>query len=713
MNLAVRFGKYSLDLSRRSTSDADGPWPADDPRYYTTLSRTSAAGVRVTPETALWAPAVFACVKLISQTIASQPIHVYRRTAGGKAREDDHPLAFLLNHEPNPELNAFEFWETMVAHLELRGNAYAEIQRTAATGDIFALWPLHPDRMTPKRLGGRVLYEYRLPSGEPKNLLGEQVLHLRTLMGTGLTGLSPIDVARETIGLTLAATDFGARFFSNDATPSGVLQAPAGLKMKPAEKDAFVRSWIDAHAAMDKKHSIGVLPQGIEWKATGVTNDQAQFLETRKFQAIDICRVFGVQPHKIASLDNATFSNIEHQGIEFREDTILPRTRRIEQGCNRSLLAASEKRAIYVEYLLDNIARADTPSRFRSYALALTNGIMSINEVRDRENMNPVEGGDVHLVPLNLIPATDAGADGGTPNPANDGDEGTRSAAGNGTDGTEGTYGTEECGCGTDHGESRAGAGGQAARLRLRARFRAPLEKAWRKVVKREAADVRKLAERYLSMGGDAGFGTAIEGYFGDVELLQAITGTVGPVLEGYGAAIAEAAAGDVGNGRARTDRDGHGPELREDGVGAAEAVELALARLAELVAEIGGKHVATNLADLRAALEDSPDALADVMARLDEWEAELPEKLTRRETVYVDGLIAMLVWGAMGRSKITWMTNDPCEICEPLSGKVVGLGAGEPFLGQGGKGSKGFVAATDVLQPPLHAGCQCSLIGE
>lgn len=361
------------------------------------------AGVVVNENTALMSTAVFSCIRVLSETVASLPLPVYRRAqSGGKERAEDHPLYTILHDQPNPEMTSFEWREVETSHLALWGNAFSEIERDGA-GRPVALWPLRPDRMMVERVNGRLVYWYTLPSGEQVPMPPWAVHHVRGLSPDGRVGYSPIRLAREAIGLALATEGFGARFFKNDARPGVVLVHPGRLGQKG--QDNLRDSWDKEFAGLKNKHRTAVLEEGVRIEQVGIPPEDAQFLETRKFQLNEIARFWRIPPHMVGDLDRSTNNNIEHQSIEFVVHTIRPYLVRWEQAIRRDLILPSERRAIFAEFLVDGLLRGDIQSRYSAYAVGRQNGWLSANDIRALENMNPIPSGNTYLVPLNMVPA--------------------------------------------------------------------------------------------------------------------------------------------------------------------------------------------------------------------------------------------------------------------------------------------------------------------
>ncbi len=358
------------------------------------------AGLRVSADSALQLSAVFACVRIIASQFASLPLTLYRnRPDGGKDRVTDHPAYRLLARKPNPYQNAFEWREMMAGHLALRGNAYNQIV-TDGRGNITALMPLHPDRIR-ILLGasGDYRYQYTDPAGNLVNFARGEIWHLRGLSSDGIIGLSPIALARNAIGGAIAAQDYGARFFANDATPTGGwIEYPGSFKDKQA-REQFRESLQEAQSGINHG-KLAVFEFGMKYHQISVTPEDAQFLETRRFQVTDIARWFGVPPHKIGDLDRATNNNIEQQALEFVQETLGPMAERWEASIEAELLFDDED--LEAEFQFSQLMRGDSQSRATFYNMGIQSGWLTRNEARIAENLNPLPGLDAPLRPLNM-----------------------------------------------------------------------------------------------------------------------------------------------------------------------------------------------------------------------------------------------------------------------------------------------------------------------
>ena len=357
--------------------------------------------MRVSPDSALRLAAVYACVRILAETMASLPLVVYQRRAdGGKDKVTDHWLYRLMAKRPNRFQNPFEWREMLQGHLALRGNAFNQII-TNPRGEIIELMPIHPDRVKIELLpSGEYRYRVTDRSGTEVILPRGEVWHLRGLSSDGLMGMSPIELARENLGMALAAQDYGARFFANDAKPTGGwIEFPGTFKDNEAKK-VFRESYQQAQSGANRGKVL-VLENGMKFHEVGVTNKDAQFLELRKFQITDIARLFRVPPHMIADLERATFSNIEQQSLEFVMHTMTPWAERWEASIESELLLEGDD--IEIEFDFANLMRGDAASRSTYYQSGIQNGWLTRNEARIAENLNPIDGLDQPLRPLNMV----------------------------------------------------------------------------------------------------------------------------------------------------------------------------------------------------------------------------------------------------------------------------------------------------------------------
>jgi len=369
--------------------------------------RPTATGVNVTQNTAMNCVAYFAGVRLISETVGQLPLILYQRLKPrGKERATNRRLYYILHDRPNPEMDAISFKETLQGHAITWGNAFAEIEWDMANGAPVALWPLRPDKMKVGRdnITRELIYAYTLPDGVTITLPSWRVWHLPGFGYDGIIGYDSIYLAREAIGMAMAMEEYGARFFGNGAAPGGVLEHPNKLGQPALEN--IRKSWAEMHQGLSNQHRIAILEEGMTYKQTGIPPENAQFLESRKFQLNEIARLLHIPPHMLADLDRATFSNIEHQGIEYVKYTMNPWLIRWEQTCNRKLLVTEERGIRFCEFLVDALLRGDSLARATFYKELFYLGALSPNDIREKENMNPIAdpGGDKYYIQGNMLP---------------------------------------------------------------------------------------------------------------------------------------------------------------------------------------------------------------------------------------------------------------------------------------------------------------------
>lgn len=376
------------------------------------------AGEIVTPTRAAQLAAVYSCIRLLSESIAGLPLGLFmddEKNTEQSVRALDHPLWSILHDEPNPEMTAFNFREVMMVHLLLWGNAYAQIIRNGK-GEVIGLYPLMADRMRVDRdENGKIVYIYRHGSDEADTMDGSyvylsprEVFHVPGMGFDGLVGYSPIEMARNTLGVGIACEKYGASFFGNGASPGAVLEHPGTLKDPGKVRDA----WNAAFRGANNGNKIAVLEEGMKYQPISIPPEQAQFLETRKFQIAEIARIYRVPPHMIGDMEHSTFSNIEHQSLEFVKYTLTPWVCRWEQAIKRLLLTPEEKKRYYSRFNVDGLLRGDYLSRMNGYAVARQNGWMSANDIRGLENLSPIpeeEGGNLYLINGNMTKLKDAG----------------------------------------------------------------------------------------------------------------------------------------------------------------------------------------------------------------------------------------------------------------------------------------------------------------
>jgi HK97 family phage portal protein len=362
----------------------------------------SSSGIVITESNALTVSDVYKCVRVLSEAVAMLPWNLYRRLPVGREIAESHPLYPVLHAEPNDHMTSFVYRECMMAHLLLWGKHASYIERNPVTGKVVALWPIRPDRFRPQLENGEIWWYVRTDNGQEGKYFDDEILYIPALTSDGFNAYSPIRLHAEALGLSKATEVFGAKFFGNGSRPSGFLSHPGTLKKET--KRRLKEEFEEMHRGVDHAHRLAVLEEGLKFEKMSIPPDEAQFLETRKFQRTEISGLFRVPPHKISDLERGTFSNIEQQNLEFYTDAVIPWLERIEQAGNRKLLMPSEKKKYYNKFLVKGMLRGDTAARTQHYKDMFDRGVYSENTILEMEDENPVPGGDRRYIPMNMVP---------------------------------------------------------------------------------------------------------------------------------------------------------------------------------------------------------------------------------------------------------------------------------------------------------------------
>ena len=375
------------------------------------------SGERVDEKSAMQIATVYACVRLLAETVAGLPLHLYISKDGGSAKEKatDHPLYRLLYRQPNPEMTSFSFREVMMTHLLLWGNCYAQIVRDGKNG-VLGLYPLLPENVEVDRdEKGQIFYIYHAYTDEKPGennrdiyFRRDEIFHVPGLGFNGLVGFSPIAMMKNALGTTLAVEKYGSSFFKNGAQPSGVLEHPGVLK----DPSKIRENWSAVYGGANNAHKVAVLEEGMQYKAISLPPEDSQFLSTRQFGVTEICRIFRVPPHMVQNMEHATFSNIEHQSIDFVVHTLTPWLVRFEQAIIKDLLLPDEQEDYFPKFNVDGLLRGDYQSRMQGYATGISNGFLSPNDIHRLENWDliPAEkGGDDYYLNGGYVKLEDAG----------------------------------------------------------------------------------------------------------------------------------------------------------------------------------------------------------------------------------------------------------------------------------------------------------------
>lgn len=638
------------------------------------LYEPTASGVSVTPQSALKYSAVFACVRVLAETVASLPAIMYERLPdGGKRRSQDFYLYNLLHNQPNPTMTAFQFLETAIAHLALWGNHYSFID-LSPRGKVMGLYPLNPARIERMEQDGEVFYRHQKANGKPVDYPDWQIWHIPGLSLDGVNGVSPISAARQSIGLGLAAEEFGARFFGNDARPGGVLRHPGIM-----DEDAYKRlmeSWQSRHQGLDKSHTTAILEDGMTYEQIGLPPEDAQFLETRVHQVREIARFYRMPLHKIQDMGASTNNNIEHQGIEFVTDTIRPWLVRIEQSVWSNLMSKQEQARYFLEFLVDGLLRGDIQSRYTAYATARQWGWYSANDIRRFENQNPIPDGDIYLTPLNMIPADQVG-------------DMPQNGAVNGARSLQVESKTGQNGLDTRQLEARSRKNA-AERQRLANIQRPVFEEVMGRIIRRETQDISTQAKKMLGKRSLSEFDSWLEGFYREHQ--GWIETQVTPSFNAYVSLIARET----------------GQEVESNPPDTTNFVRSYVASYAE-------RHTTRHLAWVREIAErNQADPLPEIEATLDGWRETMPDRIAGEESNRLNNAAARFVYLASGILVLRWISlGETCPYCLAMDGRTIGIEdffflSGSSFEPNGAQGP--MVANRNIGHPPLHEGCDCIL---
>lgn len=408
MTLFARIKKIlTTDIRNLSLTDPKA-W---DRGLWNLYGSQSLSGENVTEQTALTYSAVWNAVSLISGTIGALPLHLMQRKGKTKQIVDDRKLYRVMHDQWNPYMTAMAGREALMAHVLTWGNGYAEKVRNGY-GEIMELWPITPNRVTPFMQDGELVYRITMPIGPNVTLPRDNILHVPGLGFDGFQGYSVIAMARKSIGLGMAMETFGSQFFGQGTNPGVIVSHPG--KLSAQGHDNLQSSLVAAHSGLGKAHKLLLMEEGMKLEKYGIPPNDCQFLESRQFQIPEIARWFNLPPHKLKDLTRSSFSNIESEQISFVTDSILPWLVRLEQNYLMQLLTDSDKSLsgygrLYFKHIVEGLLRGDAASRSAFYTVMLDKGVMSINEVREKEDMDPVNGGDIHLVPMNMTTLENAG----------------------------------------------------------------------------------------------------------------------------------------------------------------------------------------------------------------------------------------------------------------------------------------------------------------
>lgn len=649
--------------------------PLDDRYYVSWMSGPTKAGVSIDEQTSLQVIAVYACVNLLASTIASLPLPVYRRLPRGKEKAVNHSLYSTLHDRPNDEQSSFIWRQTSMAHCLLWGNLYSEIEFNKF-GRPVALWPLPPWRVKPRRtLDRQLFWEVRLPNivqeewnktGKIQYIPDYAMYRVSALGINGITGLSPIQQAMEAVGLTMAAQEFGARLFGQGANMGGIVEHPNTISKEA--HDNLEKSLNENYAGLGKAHRIMLLEEGMKWHQQGIQPDQAQFLETRKFQKSEIATLFLIPPHMIGHTEKTTSwgTGIEQQTLGFLKFTLRPWLINIEQETNYKLLKNDGE--YFAEHMVEGLLRGDSKARAAFYKEMFMMGTYSPNKILEKENENPIPGGDETYIPLNMIPTSTAG---NAPNESGP----------------------------NDNSRLLRSAGGKRSALH-RARVAKSYERLFKgaaeKIVDREKSNLIRAVNKHLGERSYETFQDWLEDFYRDFP--GYINRQIEPIVQGLAEAIQPLAAEEINGDTKMT------PELEKF--------------LDEYKAAFAARYVKSSKGQIRAIMDEAAqqgtDIVEDINNRLNEWELKRPAKISLNETVQLSNAVAKTVFAAGGITRLIWQAvgSENCPFCEEMDGKVVGIE--QEFLSKDDKleaeGKSDMQVYRPTTQPPLHQGCVCQI---
>lgn len=672
-------GVFSRRLERRSTLSNPPEWLLK----WFGGGKTS-SGASVSNYSAMNYSAWWACVRVISKPVATMPLHLLERLdGGGKRRATDYPTYNLLNSQPNSEMTALAFKDALTAHVISWGNGYAEIEFNRF-GDPVALWPLTPNRVTPERNKVTGALEYKVNLYGIDDLQGVitlqpyQVFHLVGPGFDGVKGYSVMTMFRESIGLGLSLQEYSSRFFGNGAMPAGILKHPGTLE--PDSRSNIRESWNDMHQGLSRAHRVAILEEGMEYVKLGVSPEDAQALESRKFSQLEMASILQIPPHKIGHLSDATYSNIEQENQSFLSDTLLYWLTLWEQTSDWKLLPSKDRTRYFHEFLTASMLRGDLQSRYAAYSVGRQWGWLSADDVRSMENMNPLPNGqgEIYMVPLNMIPADQMGQE---PPPS--------------------SFGSPE-----DVARSVAERRFLEFRADSIAKGRRNLAKSFKPVfldtgarlINREINDLKRALKEHMGKRDSAGFLKFVEDYYNNHS--EFVSRQFSPVFLAYAEAVQGSVSEEIGSEAGMTS-------------------DLEQFIRAKYVSDFSAKYSSLSRGRIekvfRNAEESGEDPVPVFEQKLEEWREKVPEKISTREVVKAAGAVSLFLYKAHGFIKKRWHAQgQSCPYCQKLNGKIVGIEY--DFVGgvgvDDGSGQK-LTPKGKIGHAPLHYGCDCVVLAE
>ena len=630
-------------------------------------------GTQVDENSAMEYVAFWICLKIIRETIASLPIILYEYTENGKKRAVNHPGYNLLHLRPNPEQTRFDYIEMIANHYMLYGNSFSEIIPNNS-GEIIELWPLMPWNMEVKRFDGKRYYRYLKPDQKYATFLQDEIFHISNFTLTGMTGEKPIDYLNQSVGTGLAVEEFGARFFKNDATPGGIVEMPGNMGRNLENIKRFKSSWEEEHGTMQNKHRIRILEDGAKFHEISVNPDKAQFLETRKFQKNLILSFHRLPPHLAGDLEHATYTNIEQQLLEFVQYTMLPHFIRFEQNFTTQLLREDEQKKFFYEIMVDALTRADIKTRYEAYRVGRECGWLSINDVLTKENMNTIEGGDIHHVPLNWVELRAK-----KPEPIQ-----TKKANDNTNDETKALI---------DQMKEKRTLRSATTRKNITNGYIRIHQDIIGRIQKREIADIKKNFKKWFVERGKEDFDKWYKEYYNG--LTDYIQQRVSPVYSSLGDAI----WGEIEQELHKLNRKDEQEKY-----------------VSEYIDRYIKEYIREHKRNIGLAISDITKNQADPDGRMDElydsWERNL-ENDSHDESVNAANVFSRAIYLLAGIQFLRWVNtgSKPCPFCQELDGKIAGIN--DFFLSPGKWDVKGenLHIQHNIGHAPLHKGCECQIM--
>jgi HK97 family phage portal protein len=670
-----------MGLLKKWFSRAKPPPPHDD-YWYLPFGATdpTLSGVRVDEETAIKYLTVYDCVSLVSGDVSNLPLLLYRHLPGkfGKERATDHPKYDLFHTAINEEITSRSWVESGISHNMLWGNHYA-LKIFNGLGKLIAIWPFpEPSAIEPYRSkkDNRIHYKYRLQSGEEVDKTRDEILHIPGWGFNGIVGISPITIAREAIGLGLSTEQFGQRFFSNGTHPSGILSMPPETqRMGEDVAKKYLETVKQQVSGLGKSHSIMLLRNGETYHPLTMPLDDAQFLESRQFQKLEIAGMYHVPPHKIAVHGaNSNYNNEEQENRHYVDSCLLSWLRRWETCLNQQVLTIQERRdGYFFEFLIDGLLRGDSAARVAYYTGMKNIGAITNNEIRSKENMNPLpddQRGDETTMPLNFMFVKDIVAEQNKPEPEPviEKDEEDRLLL---------------------DWAKRSTKRSIIVRDRIVRNYKPLIYRASQVVVYKE---VKSIKAQVNKIGGERD-STSMDQWLDDFyqEMAEYIKQKLGPTLESFAQAIADSVLHEIGDDKVSQD---------EIDTFIANYINTYIVR-----------HSSSSVGQIKSLLAED-GGLEKVVERVDEWEDKRAEKITENETVRLsNGMFSVVVFAAGMSTIFRIRGKSTCPYCRSLEGRVISKAV--PLLNEGdeikpSQDHSPMVMKTVKYHPPIHQGCDC-----